>query len=704
MSAEFANQGTENKRYKPKKMAIIGMGLLFFLILGAIALVLCNFRTQYATQNILNQQRDVQQTWMQKSLDAIRAWRNELMDQSRFISSSEMFRLFVIDAKELPNDLRDSLADPDTMHSEDDSLRTMAEHYTYIQDLLTDFTRRRAWTNARILLPDGYVMVAPEFSPPVTEEQKNLAQKAAAGGEAIFGPIRQTDKGLVMDMADPLFDVLGASSPTVVAVLLLSVPVEKPLATFLARNGEQTETMLPRIVNDEKGTLFMAFAQGSRISLEPVSEDSLSRMENLSFARRKSLDGKSEVYSMGGMPLILHWLYVLETPAAEVDGLIHSQKVQIYGLGILSSIGVALLAAWLWAGHTSRRHEADAIRYEKLYNTIRNQKMMLDSINASFGAGMLLVDVFGRVQMNNPAFREIFGDRDIAQNTPLTETMPSKTALKLLEDMSRVNEMGKSATVEIELEAPKKESAGAKCLYRVTLYPYSEEIEGQKKPAGCVAIFQDITEFRKKAEINRKRQQALLSAFVRAIESVDPNLVGHSRKMVDISRLLSDKLDFDEARKETLRLSAALSQVGKIYVPRELLTKKGKLTPEELQEIRKAPEYADRILKDLHFDLPVRETVGLISERVNGTGSPRGLSGAQISPCGRALEVVNAFIAMTSSRAWRGDKGMSIDDAITTLQSDQGFDQNVVAALAKIPHEEVQKIIDAQAAPTGVNA
>ena len=48
------------------------------------------------------------------------------------------------------------------------------------------------------------------------------------------------------------------------------------------------------------------------------------------------------------------------------------------------------------------------------------------------------------------------------------------------------------------------------------------------------------------------------------------------------------------------------------------------------------------------------------------------------------LAVVNAFVAMTSPRAWRGDKGMDPAEAVRQLSNDLRFDQEVVAALARV--------------------
>ncbi|MCB7224954.1 hypothetical protein LI237_16195, partial [Anaerostipes caccae] len=82
-------------------------------------------------------------------------------------------------------------------------------------------------------------------------------------------------------------------------------------------------------------------------------------------------------------------------------------------------------------------------------------------------------------------------------------------------------------------------------------------------------IFQDITEFRRRAEAARERQANSIAALVRAIESVDVHLIGHSMKMEHVADLLSGAMSLPDKDRETLRLAARLSQVGKIFVPRE---------------------------------------------------------------------------------------------------------------------------------------
>ncbi|WP_165078839.1 MULTISPECIES: HD domain-containing phosphohydrolase [unclassified Desulfovibrio] len=682
--------GNESRR-KMLRRVLLGCFLIFLILM---ALLIARFRVENATQTILAKQRDTQQTWLDKSLDAIRVWRNELVEQSRFISASEMFRLFVMDARELDADALSRIADPEALNSDDEAVRSLAEQLTYMQDLLKDFTRRRAWTSARVMRADGTPLVAPDFATPLTAPQTALVRRAGESGKAAFGPLRMTDNGLVMDMADPLFEVLGAEEPQTVAVLLLSVPMDKPLASFLARTGEHEETLLPRIVDQGPDGPVMVLIKGGHVVQEPVTPTLVQELEpkTIPFMRREALDGHGEVYSMGARPTVLDWRFMLETPAAEVDGIIRSRTILNYALFLACAGVLWLFITLIYVRQSNRASEARNRVLMDKNATISRQKALLDSVNASLHAGLVLVDSQGRVQMENPAFTALAGHKDaIAPGTPLVEVLPGKVAVQLLGDMAVVHDCGQSATVEVAMPplpgapADADDDGDGTRLFRVTLYPYDADAKsGELATTGCVATFQDITRFRRNAERARQRQLALITALVHAIESVDPNQNGHSDRMARAAELVADELDLDSREKETLGLAARLSQIGKIFVPRELLTKREALTPEEKQEVLRAPEHADRILHDLRFDLPVRETVREMGERMDGSGSPQGLTGEEISRAGRVLAVVNAFVAMTSPRAWRGDKGMDPAEAVRQLSNDLRFDQEVVAALARV--------------------
>lgn len=142
MEMQSMNAQAAAGQYRMKRAVVVTAGTLLFLVVAAVAYMLCTFQLKYITQEILNNQRDMQQAWVDKSLEAIHAWRNNLVVQSRFISSAEMFRLFAADIQNLPLEDQKRLSAPDDVHSDDESVASLAEQMSYMRDILQDFVRR----------------------------------------------------------------------------------------------------------------------------------------------------------------------------------------------------------------------------------------------------------------------------------------------------------------------------------------------------------------------------------------------------------------------------------------------------------------------------------------------------------------------------------------------------------------------------------
>lgn len=658
---------------------ILIAGTVAFVLVAIAAWFLCDFRMQYISQSILNRQRDMEQAHISKTLDNIRVWAAEVVSQMRLVSTSDMFRLFIADTSALDAEALENLAKPDSLHSPDEGVRMLAEQHAYIQDLLQDLTQRRAWSEARIVNAKGHDIVSENFAQPLTEAQAALVEASMERGRAAFGPVRQSEHGYVMDIADPLFEVMGINEPTAIAALLVTVPMDRTLSTFLMSTGEHGGSIGARIIDRGQGVCNLIFLRGNFLQMQAVTP--AIEGDEYPFEERKALAGSGEVYSMGSPTIMMNWLFVAETSAAVIQDEIDSEKTLIYSLGAGASLLAALLGALAWWMFTSHTHKARAQELEKLYETINQQKLLLDGINGSVRTGVLLVDNKGFIKVANPAFCEICGvEPGTAKDLPLPEVMRGEPSIILISEMVKVREENTPKSIELTMPAPD----GEKRLYRVNLFPYAA-LPGENSTSGngCVAIFQDITSFRASAKRAKQRQEALIRAMDRAVASVDPNLVGQSLKMSRLSQLIADKLGLDPNQKETLRLSAMLSQIGKLFVPRELLRKKGPLTSEERKEVARAPEYADNILHDLHFGLPVQQTVREMNERMDGSG-PKEMKGEEISVCGRVLGVASALVAMTSPRAWRSANALSLQDAIEALTNDSRFDEEVTAALNHI--------------------
>ncbi len=128
-----------------------------------------------------------------------------------------------------------------------------------------------------------------------------------------------------------------------------------------------------------------------------------------------------------------------------------------------------------------------------------------------------------------------------------------------------------------------------------------------------------------------------------------------------------------------LATAALLHDIGMTRLPEEIFNKSGKLTTEELKQIRTHPIHSYKIItRELHYP----EQVGLAAlqhqERWDGTGYPRGLSGSSIIIPARIIAVVDSFEAMVSKRPYRNS--MIGYNAIRAILSDNGrrFDPEVL--------------------------
>ena len=147
---------------------------------------------------------------------------------------------------------------------------------------------------------------------------------------------------------------------------------------------------------------------------------------------------------------------------------------------------------------------------------------------------------------------------------------------------------------------------------------------------------------------------ATIEALAQTIDAKDQVTHDHIRRVQDNSVRLARALGIDdEGEIQALKAASLLHDVGKISVPEHILNKPGRLTPSELEIMRRhAPVGAD-ILSVIGFPYPVVPIVRHHHENWDGTGYPDGLAGEAIPIGARILMVVDCFDALTSDRPYR---------------------------------------------------
>jgi len=174
-----------------------------------------------------------------------------------------------------------------------------------------------------------------------------------------------------------------------------------------------------------------------------------------------------------------------------------------------------------------------------------------------------------------------------------------------------------------------------------------------------------------------------IEALALAIEAKDHTTHDHLQRVQIYARELAASLDLTEEELQALQAAALLHDIGKLAVPEHIISKPGKLTPEEFEKMKIHPIVGAEILERVRFPYPVAPIVRAHHEKWDGTGYPAGLRGEAIPIGARILAAVDCLDALASDRQYR--RAMPLEEAMKVVRSEAGhaFDPRVVDALEK---------------------
>lgn len=134
---------------------------------------------------------------------------------------------------------------------------------------------------------------------------------------------------------------------------------------------------------------------------------------------------------------------------------------------------------------------------------------------------------------------------------------------------------------------------------------------------------------------------------------------------------------------ESLRAAALLHDIGKLAIPEHIRSKPGKLTVDELAQMKTHAVVGAGMLSRMQFPDSVTRIVVAHHEKWNGTGYPYSVKGSDIPRAARILSAVDCLDALTSDRHYR--RALSLDQAMALVagESGQAYDPDVVATLVR---------------------
>ena len=182
-----------------------------------------------------------------------------------------------------------------------------------------------------------------------------------------------------------------------------------------------------------------------------------------------------------------------------------------------------------------------------------------------------------------------------------------------------------------------------------------------------------------------------IEALALAIEAKDHTTHDHLQRVRVYALEIGKRMNLPETELQSLRAAALLHDIGKLAVPEHIISKPGKLTPEEFEKMKIHPVVGAQILEQVRFPYPVVPIVRSHHEKWDGTGYPEGLKGEEIPIGARILSAVDCLDALASDRQYR--RALPLDQAmqIVSAESGKAFDPRVISMLQSC-YQELERM------------
>jgi putative nucleotidyltransferase with HDIG domain len=184
--------------------------------------------------------------------------------------------------------------------------------------------------------------------------------------------------------------------------------------------------------------------------------------------------------------------------------------------------------------------------------------------------------------------------------------------------------------------------------------------------------------------VSAERRMRQLHRLATDLEASDPYTHGHSRRVARYASMIASQMGLAQSEVAKIRVAAALHDVGKINTPIEVLHKPGRLTDEEFAVVKRHPVDGARMISLQVDDEQLESIVRHHHERLDGTGYPSGLTGAEIPLGARIIAVADTFDAITSERPYRRAKPHKAALDILRAEAGTQLDPNAVRAFCSV--------------------
>lgn len=335
---------------------------------------------------------------------------------------------------------------------------------------------------------------------------------------------------------------------------------------------------------------------------------------------------------------------------------------------LLAVFIVALMFIAIWRHSTS-------LRLQRLSERLAARTLLLNSVSSSIRDHIFLLDSDSKIIFINDALLSCL---QLSQKTVLGKLLSEVLEPAASTDLLKMKQGDQGD--DIRNRVMRLPIAGIEFVYHVSVVCLKQ---GEHKDS-TLYVLHDVTYATEVQNRHNRLMEGIISTLVRVTDMHDPHCANHSERTREVTQAIAEMMGLSENKVNMLAMASLLANIGKLYLPREMLVKMEPLTDEEAQKLRDNILDTVAILKGLEFEGPVITYIEQKNEHLDGSGYPAGLKGEEILLESRILSVANAFVAMSSARAYRPGKPIEEVLNILSQQSDKQYDHQIVNTLARV--------------------
>lgn len=378
------------------------------------------------------------------------------------------------------------------------------------------------------------------------------------------------------------------------------------------------------------------------------------------------------------------WTLIRKIDVSEALAASETRLKTLLTVFVLLIVGVTITIIAVWRHGSSLRAAQAAENFRISSERFKNMSRFMNLISNSQPTAIIAVDANGQYTYVNElaAHQAKLPPEDIIGKTMASVMGPSEASVyeeinaKILKNFEKNKDPDACREQHIQTFGDEEDVAH----FRVIKSDHIPLMGDRDYPMGVLMIQEDITALTRERRRSEKMLRQLIDTLLSVVDRRDPFSAHHSLHVAQVSKAIAEEMEITPLETKTVDIAGSLMNLGKIFIPPDLLTKTGNLSDEERKTVTNSYLVSADLLQDVTFEGPVVETIRQLGETCEGTG-PLGLKQDDILVTARILAVANAFVAMVSPRAYRD--AMTFEKVSNILLEETGtkFDRRSVSAL-----------------------